>query len=271
MSGHRAEGTPAGDTAALRLAGERLTQMTGLRGLGWGTLSVLLRYPTAGLIEALRSGAVAKDLEEAVGWLDRDRELFVEPLAMLGEACQALADQDPAQLLTRLEVEYARLFVGPGSVPASPYESVYVDRDPSSGRPVVGWATSATVEALYRSHALHPSDQHPDLPDHIATELEFLYALCRSEGDAWANDDATQAKELRRAQQSFITDHLHPWVGEFCRRLTAAAREPVYPAVAGFLDQFVRVELGTGYAQSLRGVFDEPSQAGSGPNGAAGS
>ena len=263
ISGSETDDEHGADSSGLRRATELLTGTAGRRGLGWGTLSVALEYPTAGLAEALRSGALAGDLEAAIAWLDRDGDRFVAPLATLRDAGREGANDAPDEVLTRLEIEYTRLFVGPGPVPVSPYGSVYRDRDPVSGRPTLAGPSTRAVEALYAHYDLRPSAQRRDMPDHVATELEFMYVLCRREHDAWATKDAAQGKELRRAQQAFVAEHLRPWLPDFCQRLAAAAREPLYAAIAGFLSAYLLVESGTAYAHSLQGVFAAPSGAGS--------
>jgi putative dimethyl sulfoxide reductase chaperone len=79
----------------------------------------------------------------------------------------ALADEE---VLEALPVDYTRLFIGPFSPLAPPYESVY------RGGEVMG-ASTAAVMGLYRMAGFDLSGDFHEAPDHIAAELEFVYVL----------------------------------------------------------------------------------------------
>lgn len=123
-----------------------------------------------------------------------------------------------AVTLQDLRVEHARLFVGFGDLPAPPYESVYRDRDGDEELgPVLGPSTTA-VQHWYRTYGVDLSATWSDLPDHVATELEFAAHLSATEGDAVCDQ--------------FLAEHLRAWVDEFFDRVAAAAREPFYQELA---------------------------------------
>ncbi|SFB73266.1 chaperone TorD involved in molybdoenzyme TorA maturation [Halobiforma haloterrestris] len=124
--------------------------------------------------------------------------------------------------VTGLRTEHARLFVGPGDPPCPPYESVY--RDDGD---VLGPTTRAAVE-WYRAYDLGLEPDWPDLPDHIATELEFVaHLLERGEVDAC---------------EQFLDEHLRQWTGEFCERVRAETREPYYEALATATEAAISAE-----------------------------
>lgn len=116
-----------------------------------------------------------------------------------------------------LRSEYARLFIGPAGPPCPPYESVYRDGDGHDLGPVMGPATIA-VDHWYRSFGLENAPEQADLPDHIATELEFCAHLA-SEG----MDD--------RLEQ-FLDEHLRTWTTAFLDRVEVETREPFYASLA---------------------------------------
>ncbi|GAH03838.1 unnamed protein product, partial [marine sediment metagenome] len=74
--------------------------------------------------------------------------------------------------IDRLKVDYARLFVGPYSLLAPPYGSVYLEGE----RRIMGDST-LNVLAMYRETGLDIAQDFNDAPDHIAAELEFMYSL----------------------------------------------------------------------------------------------
>jgi DMSO reductase family type II enzyme chaperone len=230
--------------------------MAKARSLGWRTLALAFYDPTEEWLETLLGGAVRATLSEATRRLDSNRERFAGGLKMLREYVTKQQGRDPQDVLRELKVEYVRLFIGPGAAHAPPYESVYRDRDPSSGMAIVQGPSAASVEAAYRQHGLGRHPSHSDLPDHVATELEFMYFLCSREHEAWEKGESGTAKELRRAQHNFLEEHLARWLPEFCGRVQNAAPVNVYFALAGILLEYLEVETGVGHAQStLRGVF----------------
>lgn len=241
---------------AFQEAHERIARAAERRSLGWRTLALAFYDPTEEWVKALLDGAVPAALSEATRWLDSDRERFVVGLEMLREFATNQQGSDPQDILRDLKVEYARLFIGvAGPMEAPPYESVYRDRDPAGAVMVKGPSTMA-VERFYRRHGVQPASGHSDLPDHVATELEFMHCLSSREWEAWKKDESGTAKELRRAQQNFLEEHLAHWLPEFCGRVQNAAPVNLYFALAGILQEYLAVEMGVGYTQStLRGVF----------------
>ncbi|KAB1187250.1 MULTISPECIES: molecular chaperone [Haloferax] len=117
-----------------------------------------------------------------------------------------------------LRTEYTRLFVGPAGPPCPPYESVYRDGDdPDELGPVNGPATTAVVR-WYQEFGVQPAPDHPDLPDHIATELEFV-AYLAEEG-------------LDERLDQFLDEHLTVWTDEFLSQVENEARDEFYTSLA---------------------------------------
>jgi TorA maturation chaperone TorD len=155
----------------------------------YAVLSRCWRAPTAELVDALEQDA----LEDVV---------------------PGVADVD----LEGLRTAYTRLLVGPGEGQVPPYESVYRDGEPDDQHgPVLGPSTQA-VEQWYRSYGLAPDDEYTDLPDHVATELEFL-AYLSEQGE-------------RDACEQFLEEHLRQWLDEFLDAVSARADHPFYERLA---------------------------------------
>jgi len=155
----------------------------------YAVLAECWREPTEQLVEAIETGA----LTPVVGDLD------------------SVDFHD-------LRTEYTRLFIGPAGPPCPPYESVFRDgEDPDELGPVKGPATMA-VTRWYREFGVRPAPDHPDLPDHIATELEFAAYLA--------------AEGVDERLDQFIDEHLAVWTDEFLRRVEAETREGFYASLA---------------------------------------
>ena len=76
-------------------------------------------------------------------------------------------------------------------------------------------------------------------PDHLASELEFMYALAVKEAYAEANNMPEQAEICADAQGKFVQDHLGRWIGAFRRSLERSTSERL--GEAGLESPYVRL------------------------------
>lgn len=244
----------------LRQAWNSLGEAASRRALGWRRLSEALDGPNPDWIGDLITGRIEGDMRLSVAWLDSDRELFAAPLAALHRFVESFAVTAPATLETELNLEHARLFIGPERVPASPYESVWMDVDPDSGEHVFGGPSTAAVLAVYRQHGLVEDPNHHDLPDHVATEMEFCCYLCEREAQAWRDGLPEQAKALRTAEHDFLSAHLARFAPDLCAAVQAAAAESCYAAFAGYLLAYLTVESGAPYVEVVTSMWNSPGR-----------
>jgi TorA maturation chaperone TorD len=198
----------------------------------------------------------------ATSWLDSNQELYEPSLVALHRYVERHAGRAFPEVLEELAVDHARLFVGPEKAPASPYESVWTDVDPMSREPIFNGPSTATVTAAYRAQGLVESPEHRDLPDHVATETEFLCYLCEREETAWRGGEADLAKELRAVQQQFITAHLGRFAREFCRAVDTAGHETCYAVFADFLLVHLTIESGSPYLEVVGSIWSSPDHKG---------
>ncbi|EMA10312.1 chaperone TorD involved in molybdoenzyme TorA maturation [Haloarcula vallismortis] len=179
-------------STARKQAPERDTGSDGFRSDAAATYAVLAecwREPTEQLTEAVETGELAPVVGD-IGSVD----------------------------LRCLRAEYTRLFIGPAGPPCPPYESVYRDGDdPDELGPVKGPATTAVVR-WYSEFGVRPAAAHSDLPDHIATELEFAAYLAEEGFDEQLDQ--------------FFEEHLAVWADEFLEQVETATREAFYASLA---------------------------------------
>ena len=75
-----------------------------------------------------------------------------------------------------LTFEYADLFLNAGKSPVLPYESFYIDREPTLyGEPLF------QMREFLRKQQLHKDPDYPEPEDHIAVEFDFLAEMNRRE------------------------------------------------------------------------------------------
>jgi len=164
--------------------------------------------------DALRSDVAATYAVLAECWREPTDQLV--EVAEAGELVPVVGDLGPVDVHD-LRTEYTRLFIGPAGPPCPPYESVYRDGEDDGFGPVEGPSTAA-VRRWYREFGVQPAPDHTDLPDHIATELEFA-AYLADEG------------RVDRLDQ-FLDEHLRVWTNTFLQRVETETREEFYAALA---------------------------------------
>ncbi|MDZ7642032.1 MAG: molecular chaperone TorD family protein [Desulfurivibrio sp.] len=134
---------------------------------------------------------------------------------------------DPQLTLASLEVDHARLFLGPDTMRAAPYGSLYLEAEG-------GLMGETTMNALehYRAVGLKANADLKQPPDFIATELEFMYFLihCHLESGA---------EEFLARQMAFIDQHPGLWIGTFCETVDREANTDFYRLLAATTQAFV--------------------------------
>jgi len=138
-----------------------------------------------------------------------------------------------------LQIDHARLFVGPYQLLAPPYGSVYLD----GARQVMGESTLDVIET-YRASGVEASETFLEPPDHVAAELEFLHYLLVLSLKCLAGHDFEGAVAFREQAESFLQRHLGAWVGPFTANVEARAATGFYRNLARATKLFVRRGLG---------------------------
>ncbi len=195
---------------------------------------------------ALSRAALLRALAEAFAY---PRPASAPRIAAQFGACEAAASPALAHALARaraawrsagaerLASQYARLFLGSG--PVSLHETAYGD-----GRRIAGRAAElADIAGFYTAFGFKLSEDDPDLPDHIAAELEFcsllLVKLASAGGRGWSARRAVTERALRR----FVEDHFGRWAGALAAEIGAHAPGGPYAALAGLLPAAAREEV----------------------------
>ncbi|WP_019849343.1 molecular chaperone [Desulfitobacterium sp. PCE1] len=177
-----------------------------------------LEQTLAGLIEAYR-----KWLKEKAGDQKEDREL-------LDQLLKVHAEDDKK----RWVYEFNRLFIGPQSPPAPPYESVY-----RHGERQVMQESTLDVRRWYRSQGLSLAGQSNEPDDFIATELEFAAYLLTQALKREQRNQPKKAEAFIENYNAFCQEHLAAWLPGFVKALSASAREPFYLALGEIMQRVV--------------------------------
>jgi putative dimethyl sulfoxide reductase chaperone len=145
--------------------------------------------------------------------------------------------------LAQLRADFDRVFglVTPRECP--PYETEYHPNSETFFRS----QQMADIAGFYHAFGIEPAHAHPERPDHLALELEFMAFLQTKQRLAFAasKEDPTaadQAEVCELAAKSFFRDHLAWWVPTFATGLMRKAGAGYNAAFARLLAAFIPVE-----------------------------
>jgi putative dimethyl sulfoxide reductase chaperone len=174
-----------------------------------------------------------KKVQEMLGRLP----VPVAPSSSLGQdfwgpTKQAWQGADPQML----EAEYDRLFRREMACP--PHETSYGDGRRIGGRPT----ELADIRGFYEAFGVAPSSAEPDLPDHLAAELEFYTILRLKVAHARFEGNAQGVEVTSAAAASFLQDHIGRWLSAFRRAVEAAATASTYLETVRLVEAVVAEE-----------------------------
>ena len=146
--------------------------------------------------------------------------------------------QNPA-FLEEAKDEYTRLFIGPVSLVAPPWESVYLGEEG-----MLFQESTLKVRQCYRRFGLLPEEYPRVADDSLALELGFMAELARRAADALASGDTDTLNLTLHGARDFLTEHLLFWVPKLVERLDKTEGR-FYPQLAHILDSFLKKDLET--------------------------
>ena len=186
--------------------------------------------------DAVMAPLATEDVYDVMNVFARQDEKLAAVLDALRSAALALtADgRDVADVLGGL---YGRLFVGPGTIEAAPWESAHL-----AAERMLFQASTLEVRKAYVQQGLIPQNYPHVADDHLAIELDFMRLLARRAADAFCKGDEPAAAESLQASQRFLGDHLLAWAPSLCRALEVSAPESVYAKAACVLERFMKVD-----------------------------
>ena len=147
--------------------------------------------------------------------------------------------QNPA-FLEEAKDEYTRLFIGPVSLVAPPWESVYGQKDA-----MLFQESTLEVRNTYRQFGLIPEGYPRVADDSLALELHFMAQLAQRGLDAFYAGKYDELAADLSGSADFLKKHLLVWVPKFLERMKGAKSNILYPQMCLVLDEFLRKDAGT--------------------------
>ena len=187
------------------------------------------RDPDQEMLDVLFSPAVC----------DAFRILSTEPGDAMEQAAGFLEnwrdEKRSQEALDEIRAEYVRTYIGPGKLPAPPWESVYFGEDS-----VLFQECTLKVREAYRTFDLLPAG-YPHVPDDsLALELGFLAELARRSCSAFAEGNNEKLKKDLTGSQNFLTGHLLVWMPRYLERMDLVKTKLFYPQMSAYLFEFLK-------------------------------
>lgn len=145
-----------------------------------------------------------------------------------------------ADSATELAADYLRTFFGHGyngHAAAYPFESVY-----SSEKRLLMQSARDEVLALYRAAGLAKQESWKEGEDHIALELEYMQTLVLRTVEALRADEADEAYQLVKRQNSFMEYHVGAWAPLLCEQMQRFAKTDFYQGLALLTEGFLETD-----------------------------
>jgi TorA maturation chaperone TorD len=155
----------------------------------------------------------------------------------LGDVARRLSQAFAADDLQTLLIDYTRLFLAPEGPRAQPYGSVWL-----TGAQSLMQESTVAISALYEAGGFELAEDFLDLPDHVAVELEFLYALIFREAKALHRGDADEVHAARALRRRLLAEHLGRSTPAFSEAMRTAAQTAFYRALATLTARFIEHE-----------------------------
>lgn len=138
-----------------------------------------------------------------------------------------------------LRVDYTRLLMGPGTILAPPWESVYFNEER-----LVFQEQTIQVRAWYRRFGVETANANQEPDDHIGLEFAFVAHLAQQALIALDQQEQTVFESLLAAQHEFLSKHPLSWVPQWCSLVESQANTDFFRGVA-LLTKGILAEIAT--------------------------
>lgn len=203
---------PAGPGGAVGLAPEELD---GLAAAATILSRLLLAAPDAEVLDATRDPVMLAD------WPLPSGEIATRGLDLLATSRERGEDA------AAVKRDHARLFIGPDTLRAAPYESVHRSTDG-----LVFEAETMAVRAFYARFGLESARLGREPDDHIGLEFAFVAELATRALDAIEAGDDGERSRVLDAMREFLEAHLLVWGPDLMVMVGERAETAYYQGVS---------------------------------------
>jgi putative dimethyl sulfoxide reductase chaperone len=135
--------------------------------------------------------------------LEAANEHIMSGLKQLVHCTSKLAEQDLRNSIEEVNVEYTKLFIGPGVPKSPPWESFYNTR-----KKLFFGTTAYVIKDLLSKQGLESKHSGRQPEDHLGLELLYLTILT----EQVHNEDLQSQVNIIKDQLAFMDEHLLSWI-----------------------------------------------------------
>lgn len=135
----------------------------------------------------------------------------------------------------KVKSEYTHLFLGPGALPAPPWESVYRSR-----QGLLFQESTLEVRKFYRAFHMLPEGYPSVADDSLALELDFMSHLAEKSLMFFHSEDFASTVYYLRGQNQFLQEHLLLWTPRFLEKMADVQSGLLYPQMSQVLVNFLK-------------------------------
>lgn len=165
-------------------------------------------------------------------WSDEIASLFAEAVGRLAESRQGATAPaaESADELARAREDYTRIFVGPNTLLASPWETMH-----TTGKRVLFHRDVLSVRDAYRQAGFLPERYRHVADDSIGLECDFMAKLAADALTAFQKGEAERCQDRLLQSLTFLTDHLLRWIDSLADAMETHYGGTFYAAFVRFV------------------------------------
>ena len=188
--------------------------------------------------EALLNALLGKQSMAVLSELATNEDLALEQaITALSDLRDTYCDAADDEALQDLMIEYTRLFVGPHTLQAPPWEMIY-----KTGKNELFQPGVLELKEIYNREGCTPAEHPHASMDHLGIELDFMRFMCEKTLAALDQGDTLEVERLEKVQSDFLKEHLLEWVPQYLKKLQETAKLPYYPCMGALLLAFLKQE-----------------------------
>ena len=156
-----------------------------------------------------------------------DQPEIIHGLEILQAWSASHVDGITNESFAELKLDYTRLFIGLGNLPAAPWESVYFSEEH-----LVFQEQTLQVREWYARFGLQSERKLREPEDHIGLELIFTAHLATMALNSLELNDQNAVEKYSQAQHDFLYEHLLCWGPTWARLVKEHAETDFYRGLA---------------------------------------
>lgn len=180
---------------------------------------------------------VAEHTKEALQLVLEDDDPRFAPYFDLFDQIKTELAEDAVNVLENLKSEYTKLLIGPGTLPAPPWESVYISKENTLFQ-----ESTLKVRRTYLEYNFLPTNYPREADDHLALELDFMAHLADLAQENFQADRLEETEKVLFDQQRFLKEHLLVWIGDFAQKIQKSKTNYFYPQMATLTDKILQLD-----------------------------